>query len=147
MSTLEQAANDMLAALHVPATARASCSADAGDCLCDCGFHSAVANLRAALAATNNHQEQTPIMPKEVNIMTLSANAIRLAIQYIAIVEQYEDPAAYRESGYTPTEMELRRKRAHDTLLAELKKCHVDISDRASTTELAHRCSVWLNTN
>jgi len=87
---------------------------------------------------------QTPRAPEEVKPVELSPETLALAHAYMAVVEQYDNPTSYREAGYTPVQMELRRTLAHDKLIAALQRERVVVSDRAATTELARRIETWL---
>jgi hypothetical protein len=84
------------------------------------------------------------IPPQEVSIMCLSPETIRLAYRYMAIVDRYETPGGYAESGYTPYEQELIRTKAHNELIRALSADGVDVRQRISTTELAGRIVSWL---
>lgn len=91
----------------------------------------------AAFFATHG---PTPIA--EVQPMSLSAAAIRLAHRYMNIVNKYENE--FDSCGYTPRELELVRTRAHNELIEQLRAEGVDVSDRLSTTVLAEKIVAWL---
>lgn len=99
----------------------------------------AATNLRVALAFMPQPQPLS-----EVNFMSLSAYAAKLARRYVGIVREYDDPTAYRESGYTPREMELRRTRAHNDFLDQLRAEGICVDDRAATTDFAIECDRWM---
>lgn len=82
--------------------------------------------------------------PREVIVMSLSANTIKAALKYVGIVNRYEDPDRYFNSGLTPREQELIRTKAHNDLISLLAQEGVDVSDRAATTELAQRVDTWI---
>lgn len=88
---------------------------------------------------------ETPLKPiAEVTLMDISENTRKLAMSYVAIVNQYDSPTGYFNSGYTPEEQERRRTLAHNKLIAALQSDGINVSDRASTTELAKKIWTWL---
>ena len=91
---------------------------------------------------TNPNQEIKLTQPREVNLMDLSAKAIQLAHHYMNIVEQQDE--GNFNNGYTPTELDAIRTRAHNQFNAALLECNVDVSQRGDTTELARRIRDWI---
>lgn len=76
--------------------------------------------------------------------MALSMRARELITVYMVAVEHEEHPAQYRDLGYTPRELGLIRRKAHENLMRQLRKEGIDCSDRAAITEMARRAEQWL---
>jgi len=81
----------------------------------------------------------------EVNPAMLSASTIRAAHQYVNFVEIY-DSGAYSEQGLTPLEMEAKRRRLHNQLIALLRADHVElgINERSNSQQVAEKIRRWL---
>lgn len=88
--------------------------------------------------------EKPAIALSEVDPMSISVELKQKLTRYAAIVEQYESPSGYTDSGFTPREQELRRRRAHEELLAEMQRAGLDISVRAATTAWAMDVAKWI---
>lgn len=99
------------------------------------------------LAGTEHTQEEkAPKSPKTMmreDVMSLSMRARELMAIYMVAVEHEEHPAEYRDLGYTPRELGLIRRRAHEKLMQQLRKEGIDCSDRAAITEMARRAEQW----
>lgn len=77
------------------------------------------------------------------DVMSLSMRARELMAIYMVAVEHEEHPAEYRDLGYTPHELGLIRRKAHEKLMQQLRKEGIDCSDRAAITEMARRAEQW----
>ena len=72
--------------------------------------------------------------------MMLSADAQYLLCVYLRTIEDEEHPRdAMERTGFTPRELGLRRTKAHNALMKQLREEGIDCSDRYAITELAER--------
>lgn len=78
----------------------------------------------------------------KVNLMDLTAKVVRLAHIYMAIIDAQE--TGHFDDGYTPRELDLKRTRVHNQFIVALRECNIDVSQRASTTDLAQRIVRWM---
>lgn len=95
-------------------------------------------NPSAAAWFAQHPQHMTPI--QEVDFMNISAAALKLVAQYLERIADEEHPHAGIQKGYTPRELGIRRKVAHDKLMAQLRADGIQFTDRTDVTEFARRC-------
>ena len=79
---------------------------------------------------------------KDVKMADLSPEAVQLAHLYTDVIRQQE--YGKLDSGFTDIELDAKRTRIHNKLIAALRNCGVDVSNRLSTTELAEKISRWV---
>lgn len=103
----------------------------------------ALERLRTALTPFEPDRSQTRPLA-EVAPMNLSALALKLVTQYLDRIADEEHPAEGIQKGFTPRELGIRRKVAHDKLMAQLRAEGIQFSDRSAVTEFAKRCDQWL---
>lgn len=75
--------------------------------------------------------------------MAVSAETARLAFHYWQTIEDEEHPYASGDKGYTAHELGLRRRRAHDTLMAQLIREGYKFSYREDVTAWTQKFVRW----
>lgn len=77
--------------------------------------------------------------------MDVSGEVARLAIKYYHTIVDEENPRdAMERYGYTPRELGLRRRKAHDALMERLTKERFAFNERGDVTEWTRQFVRWL---
>lgn len=87
------------------------------------------------------------IEPKNITgeqFKMFSAIARLLMRDYIDKVNDQENPHVSTQKGFTTTELDARRTRAHNKLMQQLAQEGIDTTDRSAITEMAKRYERWM---
>ena len=96
------------------------------------------------IESINTSVERDPKTITGDAFMSFSSRARQLFAAYIQTIHDEENPHTGMEKGFTARELGLRRTKAHNALMEQLRREGVDCSDRAAITEMARRYDEWI---